>query len=56
MSKKKKLIIVAAALAAAAVIFYYYQKESDRLYKNGNERNGIGEDREHKVNYDDMGT
>ena len=36
--------------------YYYYQKESNRLYKNGNERNGVGEDREHEVNYDDMGT
>lgn len=35
--------------------YYYYQKESGRLYKNGNERNGVGEDREHEVNYDDMG-
>lgn len=56
MRKSRIIKISAAALAAAAVIFYYYQKESDRLYKNGNERNGIGEDREHKVNYDDMGT
>ena len=45
------------------IVFYidavtgdYYYADDGCIYKNGDEHHALGQDREHEVNYDDMGT